>query len=295
MATKDHGDGIGGTARELLAGIIDGFWHFKRLMLALLTSLVAAAVLLPLWVVTTASLKPDREFFAGAINPPSEWQFQNLIDAWTIGGFSGYMLNSLIVVTVGLTILLTICLLAAYALVQFEIPKKRYILLGIIAGFMIPPEVLVVPLYNMMDGLGWLNQLRSVIIVYVAMAIPFSVFFIRQFFISIPGSLAEAARMDGCSEFQVFSRVYLPLSVPAVTTVFVFNFVLFWNEFLYAIIFLTRDQVRTAPAGLLAFQGQFSQSFTMIAAGVIIAALPTIIVFLLFRDYFIRGFTMGRV
>lgn len=294
MATKDRG-GVGGVVRELSSGVIGGVRHFKKLMLALFASLAAAAVLLPLWVVTTASLKPDREFFDGAINPPTEWQFQNLIDAWTIGGFSGYMLNSLIVATVGLAILLTICLLAAYALVQFDIPKKRYILLGIIAGFMIPPEVLVVPLYNMMDGLGWLNQLRSVILVYVAMAIPFSVFFIRQFFISIPGALAEAARMDGCSEFQVFTRVYLPLSVPAVTTVFVFNFVLFWNEFLYAIIFLTRDQVRTAPAGLLAFQGQFEQSFTMIAAGVIIAALPTIIVFLLFRDYFIRGFTMGRV
>ena len=294
MATKNTPNVLG-TATEYGESLLNAVTHFKKLFAALVAAFGAALVILPLWVIGTASLKEDPEYFDSALAAPNEFRLENFIEAWTTGGFSTYVVNSLIVVTVGLTILIAVCALAAYALVQFDIPKKRLILVGIIAGFMIPPEVLVVPLYTFMDALGWLNQLRSVIVVYIAISIPFSVFFLRQFFVGIPSSLAEAARMDGCTEFQVFTRIYLPLSIPAITVVFVFNFVLFWNEFLYAIIFLTSDAVRTAPAGLLAFQGQFDQSYVLQASGVIVAALPTIVVFLIFRNYFIKGFTMGRV
>lgn len=295
MATKDLPQQIGSTANELGVGLMSAFVHFRKLMTALVGAFFAAIVLLPLYVIGSAVMKTNQEYFQGALALPPSTNFDNLRSAWYDGGFINYIPNSIIVVSVGLTILITICTLAAYALVQFDIPHSKLILIGIVAGFMIPPETLIVPLYEMMNALGWLNQLRSVIVVYIAFSIPFSVFFLRQFFVGIPTALADAARVDGCSEFQVFTRIYLPLSIPAITVVFVFNFVLFWNEFLYAIVFLTSDAARTAPAGLLSLQDTHTVDFVLMASGVVVAAIPTIIVFLIFRNYFIQGFTMGRV
>ncbi len=268
---------------------------FRTFFLTVFGATVAGLLLFPLYIVFSMALKPSHEFFADPLGPPSELHLENFVTAWTTGGFSTYVLNSVVVVTVSLLLLVLISSLAAYALVEFDVPWKNLALLAIIAGFMVPPEVLIAPLFALMEALGWRNAYRSVIVVYVAFGVPFSVFFIRQYFTTLPGSLAEAARLDGCTELQVFSRIYLPMSIPAITTVTVFQFVLYWNEFLYAIVFLTQDSMRTAPAGLLAFQGAHETDYTLLAAGVIIAAIPSVIVFIAFRNSFVRGFTMGRV
>lgn len=278
-----------------MGGIVRLLSGFRKFFLTVFGATVAGMLLFPLYIIAGMALKPSQEFFASPLAPPTDLHFENIVTAWTTGGFSTYVLNSVIVVSVSLICLVVVSSLAAYALVEFDVPLKRLLLLGIVAGFMVPPEVLVAPLFAMMDTLGWRNTYQSVILVYVAFGIPFSVFFIRQYFTTLPASYAEAARLDGCTELQVFSRIYLPMSIPAVTTVTVFQFVLYWNEFLYAIVFLTRDTMRTAPAGLLAFQGAHATDYTLLAAGVLIAAIPSVIVFIVFRNYFVRGFTMGRV
>ncbi len=276
-----------------LVAVYSAFSQFFSTVIAIT---FASMLIFPILIILSMAMRPTREVFADPVSMPSALNFENLLGAWSAGGFSHYVLNSVIVVGIALVVLVVVSSLAAYALVEFDLPRKEWLLLAIIAGFIVPPEVLIVPLFMIMnDVFGWINHYRALIIVYVAMGIPFSVFFLRQFFMMMPDSYAEAARLDGCSELQVFSRIYLPLSIPAVATVAVFQFVLFWNEFLYALVFLTRDELRTAPAGLLAFQGGHETDYAMLAAAVLIAALPTILVFLAFRNQFIRGFTMGRV
>lgn len=271
------------------------FGSLSAFLSSIIVLIAGVLVLFPIIILLLTALKTRSEYFEDPLALPASLQFENFAEAWSTGGFQTYMMNSVVVAFVGLAILITVTTMAAYALVQFDLPYGRLILLVVIAGFMVPPEVLIAPLFPMMDSIGWINTRRSLIAVYVAFAIPFSVFFLRQYFVKLPKEYAEAARLEGCSEFQIFSRIYLPLSIPAIAAVFVFQFVWFWNEFLYAIVFITRDDMRTAPAGLTAFQGAYGQDFTLLATGIIIAAIPAVIVFLILRKYFVRGFLRGNV
>lgn len=289
--SSTHGRGSVSTARRVLAGV-RALW---QPILTVLVATVCGVILFPIVILVSTAVKSSSEYFEDPLAPPTSLRIENFLTAWVQGNFGTYVTNSVIVVFVGIAILIAVSLLAAYALVELDLPGSDAILLVVLLGFMVPPQVLIAPLFPIMDSLGWLNHHRSLIAVYVAFAIPFSVFFFRQYFLTISSSYGEAARLNGCTEFQVFSRIYLPLSIPAIATVFVFQFVLFWNEFLYAIVFITETDLRTAPAGLSAFQGQFNQNFTLLAAGIIIASVPAVIVFLVLRKYFIRGFVRGQV
>ncbi|WP_227377656.1 carbohydrate ABC transporter permease [Haladaptatus halobius] len=260
---------------------------------ALFVFVVAGVFLVPVLLLLVTSVKSKTEIFTNPLALPQDFQIENYATAWTTGGFDQYFMNSVIVVSISLALILLLSSLAAYALVQFDFPADDFMLVFFLAGFMIPPQVLLVPLYTIMNALNLLNTYFSLIFAYVAFGLPFSVFLLRQFFVTIPDTYAEAARMDGCTEFQVFFRVYLPLSVPALAAVAIYQFVFLWNEFLYAIIFITDDAKRTLPAGLMAFQGQYAGDWAQLAAGIVIAVTPTVIFFLLFQRQFMRGISMG--
>ena len=259
----------------------------------LLVFVLAGVFLVPLGLLLVTSVKSKNEIFANPLALPEQIQFRNYMNAWTTGGFDQYFMNSVIVVGISLVCILILSSLAAYALVQFDFPASNFMLVFFLAGFMIPPQVLLVPLYTIMNALNLLNTYYSLIFAYIAFGLPFSVFLLRQFFVTIPDTYAEAARMDGCNEFQVFYRVYLPLSLPALAAVAIYQFVFLWNEFLYAIIFITDDAKRTLPAGLMAFQGQYAGDWAQLAAGIVIAVTPTVIFFLIFQRQFMRGISMG--
>lgn len=265
---------------------------FEKLT-GLFAFVVAGIFLVPIGLLLVTSVKSRTEIFTNPLALPAEFQWQNYANAWTTGGFDQYFFNSVIVVGISLVFILLLSSLAAYALVQFDFPADDFMLVFFLAGFMIPPQVLLVPLYTIMNALNLLNTYYSLIFAYIAFGLPFSVFLLRQFFVTIPDTYAEAARMDGCNELQVFFRVYLPLSVPALAAVAIYQFVFLWNEFLYAIIFITDDAKRTLPAGLMAFQGQYSADWAQLAAGIVIAVAPTVIFFLLFQRQFLRGISMG--
>lgn len=275
---------------ETISETAEEFWKYA---LDVGLFLLVGLMLFPVFILVLTSFKSSGSIFANPLALPTEWQFQNYIAAWETGGFQHYFFNSVIVVSISLVLILVCSSLAAYALVQFDLPAKRAVIVFVIAGFMIPPQVLLIPLYTLMNWSGLLNTYASLILAYVAFAMPFSIFLLRQFFLNIPDSYGEAARMDGCSELQVFYRVYLPLATPALAAVAIYQFVFLWNEFLYALIFITSDAKRTLPAGLMAFQGQYSGDWAAMMAGVVIAVTPTILFFLLFQRQFIRGITMG--
>lgn len=274
------------TVREIIVGLFEN-------LSALLVFIVAGVFLVPILLLLVTSVKSKTEIFTDPLALPQELQIENYANAWTTGGFDHYFMNSVIVVSVALVLILLLSSLAAYALVQFDFPADDFLLVFFLAGFMIPPQVLLVPLYTIMNALNLLNTYFSLIFAYVAFGLPFSVFLLRQFFVTIPDTYAEAARMDGCTELQVFFRIYLPLSMPALAAIAIYQFVFLWNEFLYAIIFITDDAKRTLPAGLMAFQGQYAGDWAQLAAGIVIAVTPTVIFFLLFQRQFMRGISMG--
>ncbi|WP_129113959.1 carbohydrate ABC transporter permease [Halegenticoccus tardaugens] len=279
---SDYADPIRETAAEL-SGKLSALFVF----------VVAGVFLVPILLLLVTSVKSKTEIFTSPLALPQELQIENYANAWTTGGFDQYFMNSVIVVSISLVSILLLASLAAYALVQFDFPADDFMLVFFLAGFMIPPQVLLVPLYTIMNALNLLNTYFSLIFAYVAFGLPFSVFLLRQFFVTIPDTYAEAARMDGCTELQVFFRIYLPLSMPALAAVAIYQFVFLWNEFLYAIIFITDDAKRTLPAGLMAFQGQYAGDWAQLAAGIVIAVTPTVLFFLVFQRQFMRGISMG--
>ena len=273
-------------ARETGGEILD-----KLVVLALFV--LAGIFLFPILLLIVTSFKSKGAIFGNPLSLPQTLHVSNYMKAWTTGGFAHYFTNSLIVVSISLVLILILSSLAAYALVQFDFPADDFMFVFFLAGFMIPPQVLLVPLYTIMNALNILDTYYSLIFAYVAFGLPFSIFLLRQFFSTIPKSYSEAARMDGCNEFQVFARVYLPLSVPALSAVAIYQFVFLWNEFLYALIFITSDGRRTLPAGLMSFQGQYSGNWAQLSAGIVIAVAPTVVFFLLFQRQFLSGISMG--
>lgn len=288
-------DQDGKEINDIRAGLQMAVQNSFRLMVSLFLILMAGIIVFPIYIIFLTAARPSEEIFSDPLSLPSEVSIQNFTYAWFEAGISQYFLNSVIVVVTSLSVMLLICSLAAYAFVRFEFTAKQYVFYFILAGFAIPPQIILIPEFLIMNELGLLNQYLGLIIVYVTFGIPISVFFIRQYLITLPDSYAEAARLDGCSEFQIFSRIYMPMSLPALSAVGVVQFVWLWNEFLYAILFMTSDDTRTITAGLIHFTGDFITDWGGLAGAIFIAILPTIIVFYAFRNQFIRGFSMGRV
>lgn len=281
-----------GLVGEFTTDIRSVLSEFGRGFITLVLFALTGFSLFPLFLLINSSLKDSNQIFSAPLALPQTLHVENFVRAWEAGGFSQYFLNSAFVVLTTLAVMIILTSMASYALVRFDFPAQRFVLIFVLAGFMIPPQVLLVPLYSLMNHLGLLNTYAALIFTYLGFSIPFSVFFLRQYFVNIPDALAEAARIGGCSELTIFGRIYLPLSFPALSAVLVFQFIFLWNEFLYALVFISDDAKRTLPAGLMAFQGQHTTDWSALFAGVIIAIIPTVVFFLLFQKQFIRGFTM---
>jgi ABC-type glycerol-3-phosphate transport system permease component len=157
----------------------------------------------------------------------------------------------------------------------------------------IPPIVLIIPLFQMMADAHQLNTYRSVIAIYTGIMLPFSTFLLTSFFATIPRTLLEAARIDGAKTWRTFTRVVIPLSLPAITTVFVVQALWVWNEVLIAVVFLQKNSLRTLMVGLTQFQSRFEINVPVIMAGMVIATLPLLFLYLAGQRFFIRGLTAG--
>lgn len=269
-------------------------FELRKAAVTLILFAIAGVTFFPMFVLLLLPFKSGVELLMDPLSLPENYSFETYRMVWFESGFQQYFLNSVIVVGVSLIVIVATASLAAFALVQYEFSAKKILLAFLIGGLLIPTQVLIVPLYGIMNELELLNTYYSLVLAYVAFAVPFSVFLVRQFFVGIPDSFAEAARMDGCSELQVFSRIYLPLAAPALAALAIYQFVFVWNEFLFAITFITEDATRTLPAGLMIFQGERgANAWPLLFAGVVIAVVPTMLFLAVFQRHFVRGVTMG--
>jgi multiple sugar transport system permease protein len=263
-----------------------------RLALYLLLAVVIAVMAAPfLWMISAAFKDPVGIMAIPPAWIPSPAILDNFSSAWTQVPFGNFMLNSLKVaglVTIGQLIT---CALAAYAFARLRFPGREILFAVYLASLMVPSQVTIIPLYILMHHLGLVDNHASLILPGLASA--FGTFLLRQFFMSIPRELEEAAIVDGAGLFRVLLVLILPLSVPALASLAIFTFNFYWNDFFSALIFLSSPQNLTLPVGLALLQGNYSStSPAIMLAGVCLAVLPVFIVFVAGQRYIVEGITM---
>jgi ABC-type glycerol-3-phosphate transport system permease component len=241
---------------------------------------------------------------AGAhLNGFDQW-YSNYVRAWTIARMGEYMLNS-VMISVGSVGLIILCAsMATYALTKLEFPGRDGILYIFVGALAIPAQLILVPLFLMMRGwniqaldFSFMDSRFGLILIYTALSLPFTIFLLTGFFRSLPSELGEAAAIDGCGEFTTFSRIYFPLAAPGLTTAAIFNFIGIWNEYNFALVFITNPQLKTLPVGLyyLVVTQQYAAEWPALFAGIVILFVPTFLIFLILQKQIIAGLTLGGV
>ncbi len=264
--------------------------RMRRSLLHLVLGVVAALYLSPLLYMLVTSFK-DRES-AGASAP--EWipgpatldAYQEIFSA-TDSPVLRWLVNSLLVATAHAVLVLATATPAAYALARLEFRGRGAVFTCVVATLFVPPVTLLVPNFLLVNELAWIDTLPAVIVPGAASA--FGVFFLRQFFLSLPGELEEAAEIDGCNRWQIFVRVVLPLSRPALTTLALLAFLASWNDFLWPLYVLLSPESLTLPVGLANFQGANNIRYDLLMAGAVVASLPVLLLYVVAQRWVIEG------
>jgi multiple sugar transport system permease protein/raffinose/stachyose/melibiose transport system permease protein len=222
---------------------------------------------------------------------------KNYVYAFTKFGFLRYVGNSVFVTVCALVITTIVTSMAAFGFArqryQFGLRELIYYLIFI--SIMFPPQISLLALFQILVRYNLYNTLWGLILVYSASALPFNIFLLRAFFAQIPQDIEDASRIDGCSDWQMFWRVMFPIARPAVATTIVLNFINFWNEFLYAVTFVTKQEARTLPLAVMFFLGEAYLDLGMLASGLMVSVLPVIILYLILSEQFIKGMTAGAI
>ncbi len=272
----------------------------KKLGKWLRTILMAALTLILLlpffWMISTSFKAPDEIFQQTPQWLPRVFNFNNYQGVWSRPYFPAYLLNSVIVSAATMAVSLIIATLCAYGISRFKFKGRTAFSALLIIVQMFPSMLLLIPMYLIMNNLGLMNTHASMIIAYTTFAIPFCTWMLKGYFDTIPVSLEEAARLEGCSRLSILARIVMPLAAPGIVTVAMFAFVLSWQEYMYALTFARTESMRTLTVGISLMQGQHgSVNWGEIMAGSLIACLPGLVLFTYLEKYLVQGFTMGAV
>jgi ABC-type glycerol-3-phosphate transport system permease component len=251
-------------------------------------SLWSLFVLLPLLWMMLAGFKTKRELFMAPLGLPKVWGFDAFERAWG-AGLGTFLINSALVTAASVAVIIMVSGMCAYVLARTESAWAKFIYLMIVAGFAIPVQAVLVPLYQMISAAGMLNSLLAIVLPYAAYGIPFTVVLFYAFFLDFPRELEEAARLDGCSQIRTFFQVILPLSGPAVASAAIFQSVFIWNEFVLALLMLSDPENKTLPVGIVQLGGEFTSDWPAIMAGLTLAVVPVLLIFVLAQKYFVRS------
>ena len=266
----------------------------KKVSLEGLLLLGALLFLAPVLLMALTSFKPDSEIirFTGVL--PHQWTLDNYREI--LGSpeeipLLRWFFNSVFISSSITLLVLTVDALAAYGLARLNLPGKKPFMILILAMLMVPGQIMLVPMYLILNQLGWLDSPLSLIV--PAGAGVFGVFLLHQFFVGIPKDLEEAAILEGCNRFQVFWHVILPLSKPALATLGIFTFMGAWNDFVGPLVFLDSVEKYTMPVGIALFQTSYYAEYGITLAAAMLCTLPTLIAFLLFQRQIVEGISMS--
>ena len=250
-----------------------------------LLSIWTIIVIVPFLWVLLSSFKTTKEILASPFSLPAHWQFDNYAHAWTDAGIRQFFLNTVIVVGAALVLVMLLGSMCSYVLARFRFRGSRFIYYLMLAGLTFPIFLAIVPLFFVLKNLGLINTLPGLTIVYVAFALPFTVFFLYSFFRALPDDIYEAALIDGAGEWKTFFRIMLPMARPGIAAVAIFNFLGLWNQFLLPVA-LNTDQSRyvlTQAMASFASQAGYAVDFGALFAAVVITVVPVLIVYVIFQ------------
>ena len=270
---------------------------FGTLARYLALAFFAALVAYPLLLIVSTAVKDPLDVTANPFSLFTSVSLQNFIDAWTLGGFAGFFWNTVLITALTLVGTVVLSVLAGYALARFYLPGRNIIFLLFILGLMIPFMSVMIPLFYELKALNLLGTHAAVVLPALAGAagfgVPLGVFLMRAFYMDLPEELADAARVDGANEFEVFWRIMLPLSGPGVAVLSVLVFFQTWNVFILPLLYLPGSENQMLATGLYLFASGRTAETELAAAGALIMVLPVVIFFLIFQRQFIKGLTAG--
>jgi multiple sugar transport system permease protein len=276
----------------------------RRLGLFALTLPILAFIYLPVVWLVISSISTRAELLSTPIHwIPENPSLQNYIDILIPGTkasqvastFKVTLWNSLLVASTVTVISLVIGSLAGYALVRMVFPLRRTLLVGLLGTRMIPEISLVIPLYILANRIGIYNTPPVLMATYLSFALPFAIWLMASFFETIPDELEDAARIDGCSHLGILFRIVMPISTPGLVSTGLFVFLLSWDEFFYALIFTSTLAAKTVPVAIAEFTGRYVVDITAMMTGGVLAAIPPVLLSLIFQRYIVRGLTAGAV
>lgn len=247
------------------------------------------------WIIVTSFKAPGDIFSYPLQYWPAEFSLENYVQLFEKADFGTYVVNSLVVSTAAATTATLISLLSAYVLARFEFRSKSAILMAFLVTQMIPAFIALGPLYLLMVDLGLVDDRFGLILVYVAVCIPFCTIMLRGFFANIPDALEEAAMIDGCSRLGALFRVIVPVMKPGIVAAFIFNFVNCWNELFLSVTLMNKDENKTIPTALNGFITSFNIDWGSMSAAAVLTILPTMILFAFASRYIVQGLTAGAV
>jgi raffinose/stachyose/melibiose transport system permease protein len=263
-------------------------WHAVMLT-------VCAIVLIPIIMVVLGSFKTVPEFFDRPYGLAESFDFFNYRKAWDEANLQRATWNSLLSTVLGVGISTVLACFAAYGLARFNFRWRTPLRLLFVGGLVVPVQLIIIPIFVMFRQVDLLGSIWSLVLVYSVFGIPLAVLVMTGFLQALPRDLEEAARVDGASHFEIFWRIMLPLTRPALAAVIIINGVWMWNDFFLGLILLTREQSQTLPVGIMAFRGTYTTEWGLIFASVCISVAPVIAAYLLLSRQFIAGLTAGSV
>lgn len=267
-------------------------YTLKTLTLEIVMILVAVIFFIPVFVLINLSFKTTDDP-SGPLGLPQNVTFENYADAWVRGNLANAIGNSAAVTIVSVSVIIAISALAAYPLARITGRWSRVAFFGFMIGLLLPFQLALIPLYVTMRDLGLLGTIWAVIIFYIGLQAPFSIFLYTSFIRALPADYEEAARLDGCGPFAAFYRVVFPLLRPITGTVVILNTIFVWNDFLTPLLYLSGSGQQTIPVALFSFVGQYVSQWNLIFAGLVISILPILIIYFAMQRSIIKGFASG--
>ena len=280
-----------------------------RVFIYMVLFALAISIVVPVAWVFMASIKENSEFYGNPWALPLGFHWENFVNAWNAAKMGDYMMNSVIVTAMALGILLIVALPASYALARFQFKGSKFLNMAFMGGLFINVNYIVVPIFLMLRdgntwtqmnfGEGWfLNNLFVLALVYAATALPFTIYLLSGYFVTLPHDFEEAAYIDGAGFFQTMWKIIFPMAKPSIITVILFNFLSFWNEYIISMTLMNgMDAPKTLPVGLLnLMQAQQSAAqYGMMYAGLVMVMLPTLILYIFVQKQLTQGMTVGGI
>jgi ABC-type glycerol-3-phosphate transport system permease component len=279
---------------EVVAGRRGGGRRLRDVSRQVVLLLATLSALLPLYVMISAAFKDPNEYLAHPLSlplRPTGTAFSTAIDS----GFPRWLVNSALISGVSVFVTLVLATLAGYAFSRMPFPGRGVSFTLMISLMVVPPIVMMIPLFELMSDLNLVNTYQSVMIIYAGLMLPFSVYLLTSFFNTIPRELLEASALDGAGHFRALVSVVIPLSIPALVTLGVVNLLWAWNELLIALVLLQDDNMKTLMVGITIFQSHNNLNVPVTMAGLLIATLPIVVIYIGGQRFFVQGLAAGAV